>query len=128
MKSLLLVAALVLAVPIASFIPGAAARATAAPSSLYDVAYQGKITGWSVAVDGTVTVRLEGTRDGEAFSLWFATPASRTSTTRYEDLVLEAVLAASGPLKDVQVTVLSDNEDAGDSIEDALVLNSISQR
>lgn len=44
-------------------------------------------------------MRLDGTRESKEFSLWFATPASRTATTRCESLVLEAVLAVAGSLE-----------------------------
>lgn len=96
---------------------------------LGDQAYVGKVTGWSIAADGAVAVKLEGSLDKKAFALWFATPANLTDTTRYEDLVLAAVLALQGSLKDTPVTILSKDvrNDTGKTVEDALPLDGMRQ-
>lgn len=126
MKTSLFVPILLCVVPIVSIMSSLLEpiphRAMANPA-----VYEGKIAGWSVSVDGTVAVRLAGTREGEEFSLWFATPASRNATTRYESLVLEAVLACRGPGQHELVTVVTDssNEASGKSVEQALALSSI---
>jgi hypothetical protein len=129
MKIHLLVLALFSAIPLVSFM-SSSGEPIAHRAMLDPVIYEGKIANWSVLADGTVAVRLVGTRENKAFSLWFVTPASQTATTRFEHLVLDAVLAFVGPLKDVSVTVVSDssNEDSGKSIKDALVLSSIGHR
>lgn len=129
MKKLMLVPVLLCAVPAVSFL-SPTVETVARPALVNPVAYEGTVVGWLVSVDGTVAVRLDGTHESKEFSLWFATPASRTATTRYESLVLEAVLAVSGPLKGELVTVVSESstQDAGKSIEDAMTLNSIGQK
>ena len=126
MQTPLLVLALFTAFPMVAFLSSVgepiAHRAVGNP-----VIYEGKITGWSVSADGTVAVRLAGTHASKEFALWFATPASRNATTRYENLVLDAVLAVSGALQSELVTVVTDNsnETSGKSVEDAMTLNSI---
>lgn len=79
--------------------------------------------------NGTVAVRLAGTHDGKEFSLWFATPPNQNSTTHFENLVLEAALAVSGPKKGASITVVSDgsSDASGKSVKEALTLDSIAQ-
>lgn len=128
MKTLMLVPVLFCSVPALSSL-SPTRETVVCPAPVNPVAYEGKVVGWSVSVDGTVAVHLNGTHESKEFSLWFATPASRTATTRYESLVLEAVLAVIGPLEDDLVTVVTDgsSKDHGRTLEDALTLNSIGQ-
>jgi len=84
----------------------------------------GTITGWSITDDGTVSIRLEGQHDNREFKLWFSTPASRTATTRFENLILEAVLALGRTQGATTVTVGSEtsNNESGGRLTDALPL------
>jgi len=96
-------------------------RANTAPER---TTFTGRVTGWSVTALGTVSLRLEGERSDRPFKLWFSTAANRTSTTHFEQLVLDAVLDLSRHgTKDARVVVTSyPNTERGRSPEEALTL------
>lgn len=108
----------------------------------------GRIAGWHVASDGAVALRLvERTRQKEPASAWFRTPASTTTNTRFEHLVLSILLDAEGrstsapklipvdkrlpkpipPVYTVRVTGERVGDADGSSVEKAYVLETISR-
>lgn len=101
----------------------------ASPAAVPRRAFVGTVTGWSVDASGSVALRLATQKgDGEATPLWFVTVASRTSTTQFEQLVLDAVLALTHRGgESMRVTVLSDNSDgqSGRTVEDAKTLTAL---
>ncbi|MGE3171839.1 MAG: hypothetical protein AB7O97_04385 [Planctomycetota bacterium] len=114
---------------------------SAAPAPRTELQRQGSVTGWSIRADGSVALRLRdlaaaaaGADDPASRALWFVTPPSQTSTTRFEELVLLAVLQlrvdpAAAPADAALVVVRGDvsNEVTGRSIEDAIPLLSIAR-
>jgi len=102
---------------------------TGKPARQDPVTLTGTITGWSVEEKGDVYVRLEGTHQGKSFQRWFVTPARRTETTDFEELVLYAIIALQGDPRGIQVTIESEpsNEVSGARREDALPLKAISR-
>jgi hypothetical protein len=104
-------------------------NAPAPSKKMTEITRKGVITGWSVLADGTVSIRLAGQPKDRDFELWFATPASRTATTRYEDLILEAVMALRRQKDPATVTVTSDtsNSESGERLADALPLRGLRQ-
>lgn len=82
----------------------------------------GKLSGWSVDATGQVAIRLTGNHEDEPYELWFATPPNRTNTTRFEELVVDAVLAHDmGPAGQSEITIMSQDEQGanGRSVESA---------
>ncbi len=88
---------------------------------------QGTIAEWTVRADGTVGFRLRGEHDGKPFSLWFKTPPNRTSTTRFEDLALDAVLATAPQKRSVTCRGESSESSDGESYETAYELLALSR-
>lgn len=86
----------------------------------------GFISAWRVADDGTVALRLGGeSASGKAFSIWFATPPNQTSTTRFEDLALRAIIAVRASGDPVTVRGERRGSREGRTVDDAIELMSI---
>ena len=96
-----------------------AANRPAPPTT--DVTFTGTVTAWSVSSGGTVALKLEGNQNDESFALWFATPADRNATTRFEELVLDAVLSLSSD-QDVTVTGEAGSSRTGKALDEAIDL------
>ena len=114
---------------IASLVAWAAPVAGPVPE---EIERNGVITGWWVGSDGKVAARVEGkTKEGQAYWLWFATPAKQTTTTHFEELFLRVIMeyrAEDQPAR-MPITVVGNrtNPDEGKDYRKPIPLVSISR-
>ena len=135
-----------------SFIAAGAALATtllafggAPAQDSGEIKRTGVITAWTVAADGTVTFRLQGSgeevaakpgetpkqakdaaaKDAAKSTTWFSTPPDKSAEVRLEELVLQIVLAGSTGSAPITVTARHDPGNKGETMEKPLFLRSI---
>jgi hypothetical protein len=119
---------IVIAAPVIVAMNSESISATAQPR--VETRHSGHITGWQLDQDGRVYFRLTGRNDKQQpFNLWYVTPASQTSNTELEPLVLQAVFELQQPAGAAKPPIVvvrgDDSNDRGRSPDDALQLVSM---
>lgn len=96
-----------------------------APAPFEAIQHTGKIVAWQIAADGSVAMQVENREKTPATSPWFRSPADKTDSTRFEELMLEAVLRLAASKEAVTVVYDADKERAGKTLEDAFPVASL---
>ena len=96
MKLLIALAAIAICLPLTSMLPSAGSSITMPEAPrLEGTWFEGTIASCMVGEDGTVSVQLLANNEPK----WFRTPANQSSTTQFELLTLNAVLALESHAK-----------------------------
>lgn len=69
--------------------------------------------------------RAEGTQDSKEFSVWYMTPADRTSSTRFEHLTLAAVLDLVPREQEITLASAAKSDRRGATLNDAVAIEAI---
>ena len=114
---------LILLLPAAAFVADrhvVTPAAASAPAAVERVEKTGHVAGWHITPDGLVALRLDDPKARPPASTWFVTPANQTSTTRFEDLVVQSVIAMAANDGLVTITFEADKERVGQSLREAI--------
>lgn len=80
--------------------------------------HTGTIVAWHLAADGTVSVKLNDVERPTPEALWFRSPADKTDSTRFEELLLQALLPVAASERRLSVVYDLDKERSGKTLED----------